>query len=125
MRASLSTIQSLQRTNVLEIKFLRRRAKPGSPPTRRMLCTGSLALLNSPEGRIGLNFRPAYNRPAYNPTIRNLVITWDILMQDYRNINMNACELLAVVPIANFWDFFNERGIGVMSAQDKIIFMNT
>jgi len=89
-----------------------------------MLCTGSLPLLNSPEGRIGLNFRPAYNRPGYNPAIKNLVITWDIFMQDYRNINMNACDLLAVIPVADFWNFFNERGIGLMSAQDKIAFMN-
>jgi len=124
MRASLSTIQSLQRNNVLEIKFLRRRVKPGASLTRRMLCTGSLPLLNSPEGRIGLNFRPAYNRTAYNPSIKNLVITWDIFMQDYRNINMNACDLLAVIPVADFWNFFNERGLGVMSAQDKIGFMN-
>jgi len=89
-----------------------------------MLCTGNLALLNSPEGRIALNFRPAYNRPRYNPDIKNLVITWDIFMQDYRNINMNACDVLTIVPVQDFWKFFNERRLGVMSAADKMNFMN-
>ena len=124
MRASLSTIKTLQKNNVLEIKFLRRRDKPGSPPTRRMLCTGSLKLLNSPEGRIGLNFRPAYNRLSYNPDIKNLIVTWDIFMQDYRAVNMNACDLLAVIPVTDFWNFFNEKKLGVMSPRDKIAFMN-
>ena len=112
-------------SNVLEIKFLRRRPKLGAPPTRRMLCTGCLPLLNSPEGRIALNFRPAYNRPRYNPDVKNVAITWDIFMQDYRNISMNACEVLAVIPAKEFWKFFNERGLGLMTATDKMRFMNT
>ena len=124
MRASLATIKNLQLSNVLELKFVRRILKPGFPPTRRMLCTGNLALLNSPEGRIALNFRPAYNRPKYNPDAKNLAITWDIFMQDYRNINANACDVLTIVPVQDFWEFFNERRLGVMSVTDKINFMN-
>ena len=125
MRASLSTIKNLQQNNVLEIKFIRRIPKPGAAPTRRMICTGNLHLLNSAEGRIGLNFRPAYNKPNYIPEVKNLAITWDIFMQNYRNINANACELLAVLPVKEFWKFFNERKIGLMSAEDKIMFMNS
>jgi len=125
MRASLSTIKTLQQSNVLEIKFLRKIPKPGAAPTRRMLCTGSLALLNSPEGRIALNFRPTYNRPRYNPDIRNIAITWDIFMQEYRNINLQACDILAVIPVKDFWKFFNEKRLGQMSPKDKLGFMNT
>jgi hypothetical protein len=124
MRVSLASLQTLQKSNVVEIKFMRRNFKPGSPPTRRMLCTGDLSLLNSPQGRVALNFRPAYNKPAYNPTPKNLIVTWDIFMQDYRMINMDACEMITVVPNANFWKFFNEK-LALMSAAQKVIFMNT
>ena len=124
MRVSLASLQTLQKSNVLEIKFMRRHPKPGFPPTRRMLCTGDLSLLNSPQGRIALNFRPAFNRPAYNPTPKNLLITWDILMQDYRMVNMDACQLITLVPNAMFWKFFNER-LALMSTQQKIILMNS
>lgn len=124
MRVSLASLKALQQRNVVEIKFMRRHPKPGHPPTRRMLCTGCLSLLNSPPGRIALNFRPAYNRPAFNPDTKNLVITWDIFMQDYRSINMTACELLAVIPISQFWTVFNQK-LALMSPQAKMKFMNT
>lgn len=123
MRVSLASLTLLQQSNVVEIKFSRRRLKPGFPSTRRMICTGSLPLLTSPEGRIALNFKSSFNRPNFNPTIKNLLITWDVLMQDYRCINMDACEMFAVVPAANFWEFFNEK-LALMSTRDKIEFMN-
>jgi hypothetical protein len=103
---------------------MRRHLKPGSPPFRRMLCTGDLSLLNSNQGRVALNFRPAYNQPRFNPVQKNLLITWDIFMQDYRCVNMDACELVTLVPNAGFWKFFNERLV-LMSPQQKIKFMNS
>jgi len=125
MKASLATLKSLLLSNVAEIKFVRRRIKPGSPPTRRMLCTSSLALLNSPEGRIALNYKRAINYPKYDPNIKNLVITWDIFMQDYRCVNMTACDLISVIPAnKSFWKYFNER-LALMSPQEKLRFMNT
>ena len=84
MKASLATIKSLLLNNVAEIKFLRRRPKFGGTATRRMLCTNSLSLLNSTEGRLALNYRRAINMPKFDPNAKNLVITWDIFMQDYR-----------------------------------------
>ncbi len=124
MRVSLASLKTIQQNNVVEIKFSRKRQKIGSPGTRRMLCTGSLKLLNSPEGRISLNFKPAYNRPHFNPDAKNILITWDIIMQDYRCINMNACEMLGVVPIQDFWNFFNTK-LALLSTQAKIVFMNS
>jgi hypothetical protein len=124
MKASLPTLKTLLLNNVAEIKFFRKRPKPGSPLTRRMLCTNSLQLLNSTEGRLALNYKRAVNMPKYNPEQKNIIITWDIFMQDYRCINMAACDLIQVIPANDqFWKYFNEKLAG-LSAQQKISFMN-
>jgi len=125
MKVSLPTLKNLLLSNVAEIKFLRRRPKPGFPQSRRMLCTNSLSLLSSPEGRIALNYRRAINYPKYNPETKTLLITWDIFMQDYRCVNMSACDLINVIPAnKSFWQYFNEQ-LGVMSTDQKVRFMNT
>jgi len=124
MKASLATLKNLLLNNVAEIKFSRRRPKSGAPATRRMLCTNSLPLLNSPEGRVALNYKRAINLPKFNPEAKNLLITWDILMQDYRCVNMVACNLINVIPVAQFWNFFNKK-LALMSATDKTRFMNS
>lgn len=103
---------------------MRRRLKVGAPLTRRMFCTGSMVLLNSPQGRVALNFKPTTRPPVYDPNIRNLLLVWDIFMQDYRMISMSACELITTVPIGSFWKFFNEYNLATMSPADKIAFMN-
>lgn len=125
MKVSLPTLKSLLLSNVAEIKFNRRRLKPGAPLTRRMLCTNSLELLNSTEGRLALNYKRAINMPKFNPNLKDLIITWDIFMQDYRCINMVACDLIQVIPAnKTFWKYFNEKLAG-LSAPQKINFMNT
>lgn len=125
MKVSLPTLKNLLLSNVAEIKFLRKRPKVGSPPSRRMLCTNSLSLLMSPEGRLALNYRRAINMPKYNPSAKNILITWDIFMQDYRCINMAACDLINVIPAnKTFWNFFNQK-LALMSTDQKVRFMNT
>jgi len=124
MKASLATLKKLLLNNVAEIKFTRRRPRAGMPPTRRMLCTNSLPLLNSPEGRIALNYRRAINNLRYNPDAKNLLVTWDIIMQDYRCVNMLACDLVSVIPVPQFWNFFNKR-LALMSPNEKTRFMNS
>lgn len=125
MKASLPTLKSLLLNNVAEIKFLRRRPKSGSPPFRRMLCTNSLSLLNSTEGRLALNYKRAINMPKFDPSAKNLVITWDIFMQDYRCVNATACDIIQVIPAnKEFWKFFNEKLAG-MKPNQKIDFMNS
>jgi len=104
---------------------LRRRTKPGAPSSRRMLCTNSLKLLGSPEGRIALNYKRAINIPKFNPEAKTLLITWDIIMQDYRCINMAACDLINLIPAdQSFWKFFNQR-LAILSTEQKVRFMNT
>lgn len=78
----------------------------------------------SPEGRLALNYRRAIKQPKYNPQAKDLIVTWDIFMQDYRCINMAACELIQAIPAnQSFWKFFNER-LALLSPTAKIRFMN-
>jgi hypothetical protein len=79
----------------------------------------------SPEGRLALNYRRAINQPRYNPNLKNLLITWDIFMQDYRCINMIACDMINVIPAnKTFWKYFNEK-LSLMQTADKVRFMNS
>jgi len=120
-----ATLDSLLLNNVCDIRFARRIVKPGQAPTRRMLCTKSLSLLNSVNGRISLNYFPPKNPPHSYLGPDNLAVAWDILMQDYRNINMNECDLISQIPAnEEFWIYFNES-IYPMSADQKLNFMNS
>ena len=124
MKANFATLKTLLLSNVAEIKFLRKRMKLGFPPTRRMLCTNSFPLLNSNEGRIALNYKAPIKQPKFNQTEKNILITWDIFMQNYRCVNLAACEVLQVIPAnKEFWDFFNTR-LAKMTAAQKMGFMN-
>ena len=65
------------------------------------------------------------HNPKFNPAAENIIITWDILMQNFRCISMDSCEMIQSVPAnEEFWKFFNEN-IYIMSTQQKINFMNT
>lgn len=89
-----------------------------------MLCTNSAELLNSAAGRTSLNYRPPVKPPKYNPANKNLIITWDIFMQNYRTINVDACDLVNVIPAnEQFWTYFNENLVD-MPQDQKIAFMN-
>jgi len=110
-------------SNVVEVRFLRRRQFPNLPPIRRMLCTNNRALLTSNNGRIVLNYRSPITIPRYNPARKNLIITWDILLQDFRTISLDNCELERAIPAnEEFWRYFNTT-IYPMSRQQKIDFM--
>ena len=120
-----AALDSILLDNVCELRFPRRIIKPGLAPTRRMLCTKSLSLLNSVNGRVSLNYFPPKGAPKPNLSSDNLTVAWDILMQDYRNINMNQCDLIQQIPADDdFWVYFNEN-IYPMSAAQKLNFMNS
>jgi len=110
MKVALPTLKSLLELNVLELKFTRRRPKPGVPPTRRMLCTNSNSILKSEPGRKLLNFRDSVKSfPAYNPRAKNIVIAWDILVQDYRCVSVDDCDVVQVIEdVEQFWKYFND-----------------
>lgn len=108
MKVGLGHLKGLLLDNVAEIRFQRRRPGSRDYTYRRMLCTNSADLLTSQNGRITLNYRPATKMPKYNPDAKNLLVTWDIIMQDYRNVNMDNCELLQTIPANDeFWEWFN------------------
>ena len=89
-----------------------------------MLCTNSYSLLNSNDGRLTLNYRTPKKAPKYDPGPKNLVVTWDILMQNYRTISVESCDLITVIPDnEQFWDYFRDN-LAAMNQNDKINFMN-
>ena len=124
MKVNLSTLRNLLLTNVVDVRFTRKTPKPGHPPYRRMLCTNSGELLSSPDGRVALNYIPPKGRKTVNESANNIVITWDILMQDYRCINAAQCDLITTIPINEFWNYFNEQ-LAPLSPGDKINYMNS
>ena len=124
MRISQTALASVLQANVAEVKFARRNPKPGFPSERRMLCTNSARLLNSSQGRIALNYTPPASAPKYNPSTKNLIITWDVFMQGYRTINADNCQLISIVPDDDtFWNYFTEKLTSMTPAQ-KSAFMS-
>jgi len=125
MITSLASLKAILLDKVCEVKFARRNSKPGRPAMRRMLCTNNIPLLNSVEGRTILNYAPPRQAPSYNPNQENLIITWDILMQDFRTINCDVVDLISTLEAdQTFWVYLTEK-ISPMSAGDKMNFMNT
>ena len=125
MITSLASLKAILLDKVCEVKFARRNSKPGRPAMRRMLCTNNIPLLNSVEGRTILNYAPPRQAPSYNPNQENLIVVWDILMQDYRTINCDTVDLISTLEAdETFWVYLNEK-IAPMSAGEKMGFMNT
>ena len=120
---------SLLNNNVVELVFVRRHPKAGFPRTRRMFCTNSKALLLSISGKIALHHKaPTGAGLKYIPSMKNLVVTWDIMMQDYRQIPLEGVHVKQLHPVGNeqeiekFWEFFRDV-LSKMSAEEKISFM--
>ena len=125
MRVSRSALDGILKSNVCEVRFVRRLPKPGASSTRRIFCTKSHSLLTSTNGKITLNYRSPVNPPQVNEALQNVLTVWDILMQDYRNISMDQCELINQIPAnEEFWEYFN-KNIYPMSVEQKLNFMNT
>ena len=87
-----------------------------------MLCTLDSSILNSVNGRTSLNFKPTSNPPKYNPESKNLLLVWDIFMQDWRMVSMDNCDLITSIPNDEFWEYFNDT-IRPMTIQEKNQFM--
>lgn len=125
MKVGRARLQSLLLENVAEIRFRRRVNDPTRVPYRTMLCTNSDELLQSINGRVTLNFKPPKQGLKFSPASKNIVMTWDILMQEFRAVSMDDCELLNKYPANDeFWDVFNKKFF-VMSPEQKVLYMNT
>ena len=125
MKVSWVDLRKLCLKNVVELKFVRRN-KLRYPATRRMLCTLDTVLLNSDFGKETLNFKPPRYAPPYDAKSKSLLTVWDIIMQDWRNVPVDACEMVVAVPTSpqnKFLEFFDKK-IGKMSALQKKSFMD-
>jgi hypothetical protein len=128
MRLGRSALSLLLQKNVVELRFRRRIRKPGFRDHRRMLCTNDMLLLKSALGTSVLNYKPPSGAGLkYNPAAKNLIQTWDIFLQDYRMINCDEVEVIAIIqstPADKFWQYFNES-ILPMTSQRKAQIINT
>ena len=123
-QTTLTALKTLLRTNVCEVQFFRRRIKPVRPLQRKMICTLCLDVLNSVNGRMSLNYRPPVHALPYNAESMNLLPVWDIFMQDWRMINMDACFLINTIPGDEaFWKYFNDK-LYPMTQEEKIQYMD-
>jgi hypothetical protein len=90
-----------------------------------MLCTNSNSLLVGIDGRLTLNYAPPKTGPRYNHVEKNVIVAWDILMQDFRTINCQSCNLIRTVPAnQEFWDYF-KSALLPMTAGQKTMFMDS
>ena len=110
--------------NVIEVHFTRRNKVIGRPDTRRMLCTNDSTILESTPGLLSLNYRRPQGHLAYDPASKDLVVVWDIFMQDFRMINARAANVAAVIPRKEWWDYYN-KVLFSMDAADKQAFMDS
>ena len=117
-----SILEESLKHNVLLISFIRRSRLKGH--LRRMICTKSNFILNSFQGRTNLNFRnPKYGPPDFDQARVNVVVAWDILVQDYRLIPCESVSIIDTIPETGFWKYYNDA-LYPMTSQDKIKFMN-
>jgi len=115
-------LKNLLAGNVCEIVFVRRRPEraPNRPEIRRMLCTMDYDLLTSFNGKISLNFRMPKTGRRIDEVKHNIVVVWDIFMQDYRNVSMEQCHLRQTVPGDDtFWKYFNDVLLKMTPAQKQ------
>lgn len=125
----IQRIELKQKLNskVCEIVFIRRRPEraPGREITRRMICSNSISLLNSQDGKISLNFHFPRGPKKIDEAKHNVVVVWDIIMQDYRNVSMDYCFLVREMDDdVEFWKYYNEF-LFPMNSEQKLFFMDS
>jgi hypothetical protein len=125
MKIALPTLKALLLENVVEVKFPRRRPKRGHASTRRMLCTNSPVILNSSNGRALLEYKATSSIRVTDPEIYNLIVTWDIFKRDFRQINMNNCDLITQMPADDDWWLYYYDNLSKMSIGQIETFYNT
>ena len=104
MKVNLPSLRNKLQNNVCEIIFEKRRPKPGDRTT--------------------LNYKPPGGAPKYNPESKNLLPVWDIMMQGWRMVSLDNCEVVNEIPENTFFEYFNEN-IYPMSADEKRAYMGT
>ena len=126
MALSPAALHQVLESGVVEIKFVRRNPKPGGVTTRRMLASLSIPILDSEAGRTVFRFTPPSGPSAYNATEKNLVMGFDIFIQNWRAIPADSTEIVRILPTEpeEFWAYFYEN-LAKMTADQKAAFMNS
>lgn len=126
MYLSSGGLMQLLQQHVVELRFRRRILKEGFNTQRRMLCTNDRYMLNSEAGKRILNYVPPTQAKKYNSLSKNLVVAYDIFMQQYRTINVSSCDIIAVIatnPPDKWWEYF-DKNVRQMTTEKKLVFMN-
>jgi hypothetical protein len=118
-------LDRLLANNVCEIFFMRRRPEraPRRPEYRKMVCSTCNEILNSENGVRSLNFRKPEGPKKIDERFHNVVVVWDLFMQDYRNVSMERCYIVQAIPPENFWEYYNNV-LYTMSANEKMQYMD-
>ena len=128
MRLGRTALWTLLQTNAAELRFHRRLEKLGFGAYRRMLCTNDQRLLLSAPGKLVFHYTPPHQSLKYDPASKNLINTFDMMLQNWRMVNCNDVDVIAVIKTspdpADFWKYFYER-LAPMSAAHKARFMDT
>lgn len=125
MKINKEVLDIKLRDGACKVKFLRKRPVNGKPITRTMWCTKDWEMLNSMRGKVTLNYRPPRGEKHVHESSHNVLIVWDIIMQDYRTINMGECELIREVGGNDeFWKFF-EKELAILTSEDKQVLINS
>lgn len=130
MKTDIASLRALLDYNVVELKYVRRRPRAGSPPTRRMLCTNSQEFLMSMLGASVFHYTPPTRPPKYNAAAHTLVVTYDLFKQDFRSISAESVDVITLLPVdteentQQFWKYFKDN-IEPMTVEEKMRFMNS
>lgn len=125
MSLSRDGLAQLLTANVVELRFVRRNPRAGRSVTRRMLATLNSSILDSDIGRQVLNFKSPSQTPAYNAGAYNLLVVYDMFMQDWRAVPADSAQVIQILPSNPpelFWTYFNEVLLP-MTADQKATFM--
>ena len=125
MATSVTALKSICDNNIVELKFSRRN-KLKIPPSRRMLCTLDFTVLDTEQGKKLLGFKKPRNYPVYNAASKNLLVVWDLIMQDWRSVPVESCIIIAFLstkPATRFWNYYN-RILSKMPSRQKSEFMD-
>ena len=125
----ITEFKKLTYSNVCEIVYVRRRPErapaPPRPMIRRMIC--AIAGINTynpilvdQKGMDVLGFRyPNGRGKKIDENEHNIVVVWDIIMQDYRNVSMEECYLRQIIPNDAFWQYFRDTLSNLSSDQKR------
>ena len=93
-----AALDSILLDNVCEIRFPRRIIKKGQAATRRMICTKSLSLLNSVNGRVSFNYETAhiFFLFFFIPYANNIGIYFDEFPKDTLKLIMKTTVMSAI-----------------------------